>query len=228
MEASFVRRIMTGRRAMMLAGASAALCRQIRPAGAVLPVPAGQSLSFRLMRHGGEIGRHTARFERQGDQLTVHTAVDALVTLISIPIVRYTHRVLETWQGDTLTSVTSETDKNGAHEWMKAHRTGEGLEVLGSKTQRYIAPEPARCTSYWDKQVLDGPMISLEDGVLLRPIVAPRGKETIPLAAGGTIAANHYNLSGAFNVDLWYDQTGTWASLAFDAADGSNVHYERL
>ena len=62
--------------------------------------------------------------------------------------------------------------------------------------------------------MLDGPMISLEDGVLLRPKVVERGAETIPLASGSTIPADHYNLSGAFNVDVWYDRTDTWASLA--------------
>jgi hypothetical protein len=52
--------------------------------------------------------------------------------------------------------------------------------------------------------------------------------ETVPLASGATIPADHYSLSGPFSVDLWYDQTATWASLALTAADGSTVHYERL
>ena len=64
------------------------------------------------------------------------------MTLLSIPIVRYTHRAVETWQGGTLISVTGETDKNGQHQWVNARRTSEGLVVLGSKTERYIAPEP--------------------------------------------------------------------------------------
>jgi len=63
---------------------------------------------------------------------------------------------------------------------------------------------------------------------LLRPKVIERPAESIPLAAGGTIPADRYNLSGAFKVDLWYDRTDTWASLGLTAADGSYVHYERL
>ena len=76
--------------------------------------------------------------------------------------------------------------------------------------------------------MLDGPMISLKDGVLLRPIVTPGGAEAIPLASGAAVWAKHYNLTGAFDVDVWYDGTGTWAGLAFSVADGSTVHYERL
>jgi Family of unknown function (DUF6134) len=180
------------------------------------------------MRYGSEIGRHTVTFETQGNELTVRVAVSAQVTFISIPIVRYQHRVVETWQAGTLVGLTGETDKNGQREWVNARRTSDGLVVLGSRTARYVAPEPAFGTTYWNRQMLDGPMISLEDGVLLRPKVAVRGAEAIRLASGSTIAANHYNLSGAFDVDLWYDQAETWASLAVKVSDGSTVHYERL
>jgi hypothetical protein len=214
-----------GRRAVLLAAAAAVVTR---PVSAALPVPPGDTLAFRLIRHDNEIGRHTLTFEHQGDTLTVRVAVEARVTLLSIPIVHYTHRVVEVWQDGALASVTGETDKNGQHEWVNARRGNEGFVVLGSKTERYIAPEPAGSTSYWNKRLLDGPMISLEDGVLLRPKVVEQRVEPIPLASGGTIPADHYNLSGAFRVDLWYDRTDTWASLGLPAADGSYVHYERL
>ena len=199
-----------------------------RPARAALPVPPGDTLAFRLMRHGYEIGRHTLTFERQDDALTVRIAVDVVVTVFSIPVVRYAHRVVESWQGGLLVGLDGETDKNSDHEWVKARRIDEGLEVTGSKTERYIAPEPAIGTTYWNRRMVDGPMISLEDGVLLRPAVELHPAEVIQLACGDTIQADHYNLSGAFDIDVWYDQTDTWAGLAFDVADGSHVHYERL
>jgi Family of unknown function (DUF6134) len=216
--------LVIGRRALLATMASAAA----READAELPVPPGNTLAFRLVRHGDEIGRHTASFERSGDQLTVRVAVDALVTVVSIPLVRYTHRVVEVWSGDSLLSLNGETDKNGQHEWVKAQRGPAGVMVTGSKTERYIAAEPVGATSYWNKRVLDKPMIGLEDGVLLRPKVVARPPETIALASGRTIAAEHYNLSGPFNVDLWYDRTGMWAGMEVPIKDGSIVRYERL
>jgi hypothetical protein len=180
------------------------------------------------MRRGTAIGRHTLFFEPMGDQLTVRIAVEARVTLLSIPIVHYMHRVVETWQSGMLAAITGDTDKNGQNEWVRAHRTGEGLVVQGSKTEQYIAPEPAIGTSYWNKHMLEGPMISMEDGVLLRPKVTQLASETIPLAGGRATAASHYELRGAFNVDVWYDEADTWAGLAFIAADGSEIRYERL
>ena len=72
------------------------------PVFAGLPVPPGDTLAFRLIRHGNEIGRHTLTFDQQGDTLTVRIAVEARVTLLSIPIVHYTHRVVEVWQDGSI------------------------------------------------------------------------------------------------------------------------------
>ena len=213
-----------GRRGVLLAGA----CVVARQAAAALPVPPDNTLAFRLIRHGSEIGRHTLAFDRQGEALTVHIAVDAKITLLTIPVAHYTHRSVETWQGDTLVGLTGQTNKNGEQGWMNARRTSEGLVVVGSKAARYVAPPQAIGVSYWNKRMLSGPMISLENGELLRPKVAADKTEPVPLATGGTIPADHYNISGPFNVDVWYDRTDTWASLALDISDGSEVHYERL
>lgn len=213
-----------GRRALLLAGATITA----REASAALPVPPGSALAFRLIRHRSDIGRHTLTFERHGDTLTVRVTVDALVTFLSIPIARYVQRAVEVWQAGVLVSVTGETSKNAQREWVNARRGSDGLMVFGSKTHLYIAPEPVGCTSYWNRRLLGGPMISLEDGVLLRPKVVEKPTENIPTASGASIPANRYNLSGPFQVDLWYDKADTWASLGLTAVDGSYVHYERL
>jgi hypothetical protein len=213
-----------GRRGVLLAGAAITA----GGAAAPLPIPPGDALAFRLIRRGSEIGRHTLAFEPRGDTLTVRIAVEARVTVLSIPVVHYTHRVVETWEGGALSGITGDTDKNGRTEWVRARRTADGLLVQGSHTKEYIAPEPAIGTSYWNKRMLDGPMISMEDGVLLRPKVTQLAPDTVPVAAGGSIPATHYNLSGSFNVDVWYDSANTWASLGVTAVDGSETRYERL
>jgi hypothetical protein len=196
--------------------------------GAALPVPKIDSIAFRLIRRGTEIGRHTLNFRRRDETLTVEIVVDALVTLLSVPVVRYSHRATETWQDTSLVQLQADTNKNGDRQWMRAHRDAEGLMVTGSKTRPYAAPEGALATSYWNRHMLDGPMISLEDGVLLRPKIVARGPESIRVASGAMITADHFNLSGAFDVDVWYDLADAWASMAVSVADGSEVRYERL
>ena len=130
---------MIARRAVLLAGA--AVVTRAVSAAAALPVPSGDSLGFRMVRHGSEIGTHALTFAHDGDALTVRIVVDALVTFATIPIARYSHRGVETWRGATLVDLTGETNKNGSRQWVQARRTDDGLEVLGSQTKRYIAPE---------------------------------------------------------------------------------------
>jgi hypothetical protein len=111
---------------------------------------------------------------------------------------------------------------------MNARRTGDGLVVVGSQAKSYIAPELATPISYWNKRMLNGPMISLEDGVLSSPKVAELRTDSVQLASGRKIAANHYNLSGPVDADVWYDETETWAAMTLTVVDGSEVRYERL
>ena len=213
-----------GRRAVLLAGASLAA----RPARAAPPVPPGGVLAFRMVRHDSVIGHHALTFERRGEALTVRVAVDALVTFISIPLARYRHRLVETWQGDTLFGLVGETNTNGLRAWINARRTDEGLVVQGSHGPRYVAPEKAIGISYWNKRMLEGPMISTDDGELVQPRVEARGTESVRLASGAMIAAEHYSLTGSLEADVWYDRAGTWASLELTVKDGSTVRYERL
>lgn len=209
------------RTALLGAGALAAGAARATP-----PLP--RDLAFQLVRHGSPIGRHSVAFTQNGDVMTVQVTVNALVTLLSIPIVRYKHRATETWQGGRLVALSGTTDKNGEHEWVNARTTAAGLLVTGSQTASYIAPEPAVATSYWNKRMVDAPLISLEDGVLLRPKVAEHPADPVRLASGATIQADRYSLTGPFHADVWYDLTNTWAGLALPVPDGSTVHYERL
>jgi hypothetical protein len=215
---------MIGRRAMLLAGTVLVARRAI----AGLPIPRGNSLSFRIVRHNSEIGTHIVNFERDGDTLKVQTTIDVLVTVLSIPLARYQHRSSEIWQGMSLVGLAGETTRDGRHDWMNAHRTDAGLVVLGSQTTRYIAPDTATPVSYWNKRMLHGPMISLEDGVLSSPAMANLHTDKVLLASGSMILANHYRLSNPIDTDVWYDETDTWVAMLMTVVDGSQIRYERL
>jgi len=199
-----------------------------RSALAGLPVPHGNQLTFKLIRHGSAIGTHSIVFNRDGDLLTVDIAVDALVKFGPIPLVRYTHRNQEIWHQDRLVGLASQTDKNGTRLHMQARWTGSALAVEGSATQPYIAPANALATTYWNPRMLLGPMIGTQDGMLVRPGVTPQPPEPIRQASGDAIQAKRFRLSGDLDLELWYDPSDTWAGMRFTAADGSDISYERL
>lgn len=193
-----------------------------------LPTPPGDALAFRLMRDGEPIGTHALAFHRRPDGLDVFVRVNVLVHLGPVPFVRYRHNGLERWHGGRLVLVEATTDRNGTQLQMRAERRHTGMHVTGSSTQPYIAPEDALPTTYWNRRLLNAPMIGTQDGGLLRPRVTDAGTELIPVASGERIAAQRYDLSGDLDLTLFYDRTGEWAGMRFIPPLGGEVSYERL
>jgi hypothetical protein len=213
------------RRDILMAGAALAAGRN---AQAALPVPRGNGLSFRLMRHGAPNGTHTLTFRGNGDALEVETAVDVLVRFGPIPFVRYSHHSREAWHGDRLVGVSSHTDRNGTKLRMAAAWTDAGLKVEGSGTRPYVAPRNAFASTYWHKATVFGPLIGTQNGELMHPAVSQHPLERVRLASGQEIPARRYALSGDMDVELWYDANDTWAGMRFSAGDGSVISYERM
>lgn len=193
-------------------------------------VPARDSLTFCIMRRGGRIGTHKIAFVRlPGDGLDVHIAVNVLVKLGPIPLVRYVHHGLESWRAGRLTGLQTHTDRNGTELQMRAWRIQPGLEVEGTDTMAYVAPPDALPTTYWNPRMLDGPMIGTQKGTLVTPKVTEIGDERIPLANGGAVATRHYAIRGkGMNVDVYYDVDHVWAGMSFTVEDGSLITYQRV
>jgi Family of unknown function (DUF6134) len=212
-------------RRVLLAGVAAVGGRS---ALAGLPVPRGDRLTFRLMRHGSVIGNHEVAFRRDGEVLDVDIAVDVLVKFGPIPLVRYTHRNRETWRQDRLVGLSAETNRNGTRLHMSARWTDAGLVVEGSGARRYIAPPDALPTTYWNPRMLLGPMIGTQDGMLVRPVVTPEPVAPVRVASGDAIHVRQYRLSGDLDLELWYDPFDTWTGMRFSVDDGSVITYERL
>jgi len=223
------RTLLVGAAACGLAQARRAVGMGTAPSGvASLPIPPSGALAFRMIRHGSAIGTHTLDFTVSGDTVVVRIAADALVSLGPIPLVRYMHRNTEVWRNGRLASLDAQTNRNGAELHMSAHRTSAGLQVEGSGTLPYIAPDDALPTTYWNFRMLLGPMIGVQDGMLVHPRVTEKPVEPIRLASGAETAARCYSLTGDLDLDLWYDAEGSWMSMRFTVGDGSVITYERL
>ncbi len=223
------RALLVGLLACGAAGARRAMAMGTPPSGlSSLPIPPSRSLAFRLIRHGSAIGDHTLDFAVRGDTLAVRIAADVVYKFGPIPLVRYAHRNTEVWQGGRLASLDAQTNKNGTQLHMSAHRTPAGLLVEGSGTAPYIAPEDALPTTYWNFRMLSGPMIGVQDGMLVHPRVTEKPIEPVRLASGAEASARCYSLTGDLNLDLWYTPDGSWMSMRFSVADGSVITYERI
>jgi len=197
-------------------------------AHAALAVPASGSIGCRVMRKGEDIGLAEYKFERHGDTLAVHIAIDLVVKIGPIAVFRYKHRNLETWQGETLVGLDAQTDDDGTPKFMSAKRGPSGLLVTGSKTEPYTAPANAFGTTYWNIGCVSAPLINTEDGHLMDVHTTPSGESEVPLASGAQVKAKQYDIRGEVRIDLWYEASDAFASMRYYAKDGSVVTYARL
>jgi hypothetical protein len=152
---------------------------------------------------------------------------NVLVKLGPIPIYRYSHRGVERWQGRRYLGLESRTDHDGELHWMRAVTTDQGLVVEGSGAPRYVAPPGVFGTTYWNQDTLRDQVIGAEDGRLFNIKRTVMGIEPVSLASGATIPARHTNITGALQLDVWYDTAGQWAHLAFTRY-GATIVYQKL
>jgi hypothetical protein len=218
------------RRNMLFAGGLSALglVAGTVPGFAALPVPSGNTLSFRIMRKGSRIGTHTLAFSGSGDDLTVNIDVMMAVYFGPIRMFHYTHHDVECWKGGKFASLDAKTDYNGEAAWCTARRDGAQVIVQGSKAAKYAAPSNTLAATHWNKAELQGPMINPENGMMLHPKISDVGSCSVALASGATMAAHQYSWRGKDSLDLWYDGNNDWVALKAVTPGGDVLTYEKL
>lgn len=207
-------------RRLLIAGAAA---MPFGAAQASLPVPAARRLGFRVLRNDSPIGQHVLSFEPQGARLVVRIVVDLAVGIGPVTLYRYRHRATETWEGDKVVAFQAETNDDGSTSTIAMRAQGEALFVESSRAGRFLAPPGALPATHWNKRMLDGPFINTQTGEVLRPTVTRMGAEPLPWAPQRR--GDRYVLSGAIDLETWYDSTPGWAGLRFRGRDGSVIHY---
>lgn len=194
---------------------------------AALPVPAGDSLSFDIIRKGDRIGEHRLVFRRDGERLTVSVAADIVITFGPIALFRYRHRATEVWDGGRVISVDAATNDDGTPARATARRDDAGLWVEGTKAPRYLAPPASIPGTHWNRAMLNAPFINTQDGRLMAPRVTDAGARMVQVA-DRLVRAEEYQLRGDADLDTFYDAEPAWVGLRFHAKDGSEVLYRRM
>ncbi len=185
-------------------------------------------LAFRMLRHGGEIGRHSVAFRREGARLTAHILVDLRVGLGPFTFYRYHHEAYEVWQDDAFVSLDSSTDKNGTPLTVAARRGPAGIAVTATGSPHLLLPENTIPFTHWNEKVVRMPLFDPQDGTLAPERVTPRGADPAIDAEGTRVPATRYDFNGRATIVDWYDEQNVWAALQATAPDGSIITYERL
>jgi hypothetical protein len=183
----------------------------------------GEKLAFDVLRDGGPLGTHVVSFARDGDTLTVKTAVELKVAFGPLTLFDYAHDVTEKYLRDKLTWVGSRTKKDGKWKTLSAEAVEGGIDVKGAKFKGLLKGMVIPSTHWNADEMKQVAMFSTETGEMLPMKVVDRGIETIK-AGGTTIGARRFDVTSELIASFWYDASGRWVKCAF-TAEGSKIEY---
>jgi hypothetical protein len=206
-------------------------------------LPYGASLSFAAVRNGQTIGHHRLTFQKNGEQLTVSTAIDLAVKFMGVTAYRYTHRAQEVWSRDTFQGLTAQTDDDGKKYAIRVQRHGAALTVERNARPDALSPatldqglprdDVVRTTlppqllpsTHWNvRQIRQSALLNTQTGAEARIQVSVLGRETIRTATA-SIDATRYRYTVDLVMDQWFDDAGRWVKTSFIASDGSTIEY---
>jgi hypothetical protein len=220
---------MIHRRSLLL-GMAACAGLSMRPAFA-FTIPASNSIAFSVFRQGDiPMGYHRLRFSRDGDDLIMEKEILLEVKLAFINAYRYRHHNREVWRDGRLVAIDTETNDDGDRYAVIGRATEAGLEIDSSAQGRIIAPADIIPTSYWNHAITGATqLLDTQRGLIMDVVMEDLGTEPPP--GGAPQPARHHRINIQTNkpgntdkIDLWYDDTGAWVGLAFEAK-GQKIHY---
>ena len=219
------------RRALLIGagGIAAALAGPPQPRGEPLigPVAPPPPVRFDVVALGSVIGRHEVGFRVAADGgFVADSEIDVDAKVLGVRLFRYTQKTSETWAAGRLQAFTSEGDDDGKSFAASGHAGDGGFVVEGSKG-RIVAPADIMLATYWTPLMLTRTeVINPKRGNLKPQTVKPAGLVTVRVGESDR-TANRYDITGALDGAVFYDQDGHWVGAAFDRK-GATIDYRIL
>ncbi|SOD90289.1 DUF6134 family protein [Caenispirillum bisanense] len=184
----------------------------------------GPRMQFDVVRDGAVIGRHDVTFTTEGDALVAEARSEMTVTLLGIPVYRFTYASRDVWRDGRLTGLTATTDDDGDRAQVIATRAGDTLLVDGPQG-RLELPGAVFPTNHWNAAARGtGQVLNTITGGLNAVTMTDAGREVVQTRQG-PVEATLWTYRGELTADVWYDDAGRWVGLRFPARDGSTITY---
>ena len=187
-------------------------------------VPKDGVLEFDIVRNGEAIGTHTYLFDRSDNRTEVRIKTEINFRLFFISVYLFQHESTEVWQGGKLNSLESITNENGTPVKLQVYQVEDALMVHGADGNHTVEREiiPA---SLWNRLILDrSQTLATISGHVKKFKVEYLGAEKLKVR-GKKVTTQHFQLTGEFKRELWYDKNDVLVGVRFEASDGSTVAY---
>jgi hypothetical protein len=179
---------------------------------------------YTIARDGTPIGQQRIEFVNDGEKLRVISHTELAVTLLGLTLYGFNQQVEEVRAGDRIMSLTSEADDDGKDR--KVSLTLQGEMLKGDYNGGDRTADPKLPTSlFWQKlPVGDSAVLDTLRGRVREVTIKDLGAETLTLPVG-RIEARHYQMTGDWKRDLWYDANGVLVAGTL-VKDGATIRQE--
>jgi hypothetical protein len=179
---------------------------------------------YTIARDGTPIGQQRMEFVNDGAKLRVLSHTELEVTLLGMSLYRLNQQVEEVRSDGKLMSLTSEADDDGTDRKVSLNLQGDLLKGDYNGNDRAI--DPKLITSlFWRKPPMgETQLIDTLRGKVRDVNVKAVGTETLTLPVG-RIETTHYQLTGEWKRDLWYDANGILVAGQLNK-DGATIRQE--
>ena len=185
-----------------------------------------QEWNFRVYLDDNEIGYHNYTLIDRGDRKKLVTEAEFKVKFLFITAYRYEHTNEETWQGECLQQISSQTDANGKEFVVRGARDGDEFAITTNDEQKEL-PGCVKTFAYWNPEILDEPaLMNSQTGEVLPVTVTPIAEEILEVR-GESIPARRYKLTARnMELDIWYSSDDRWLALESTVKGGRTLRYE--
>lgn len=182
--------------------------------------------NFKVYLGNSKIGYHNFRLTQNEQQQHLVTEANFKVRFLFLTAYEYEHTNMETWRGDCLQRIDSQTDANGKMFSVSGSRRQDGF-VLESSGETEEVAGCVRTFAYWNPDFLEAPaLLNPQTGEILPISVDLVAKENI-IVRGQEVEAQRYKLRARdVDLDIWYSGDREWLGLRSTTKDGRTIRYE--
>lgn len=186
---------------------------------------ASQTYDFKVFLGKDEIGRQRFDVSSEGERTQVRIDAQFTVKFLYIPVYRYRHTNVETWEGTCLREIRAETDDNGESFFVNGIVRNGQLQVQ-TQAGNWTGEGCIKTFAYWNPEWIKGErLLNSQTGEHQPASILAVGEETIPVQGAPTRTTHRRIVTDKFTVDLWYTLNGRWVALQSTTKKGDTLRY---
>jgi hypothetical protein len=183
---------------------------------------------FKVYLDDKEIGRHRFTLSPEPTGARVESRARFEVNFLFFTAYRYRHENTELWRDGCLQRIDARTDDNGDVSRVDGEDRGEQRFLLETQArEKILERDCVRSFAYWDKELLQAEaLLNSQTGEYVPVELQELGRDAVQ-AAGKTVPAIKYRLTGGSEVDiaLWYSPEDRWLALESSLPSGRTLRY---